>query len=216
MVRHAVAESDLSVRAIKRLQAAGVQHLEDLPPWTPRQLLQFPGFGRRCLQEVESALAELELSLTPDPLPPPRADSPRQRRDRLEPERIAAIRRLFKSGTPIRTICREVGCCPRTVYRYSQPLSPEEQQERKRAGGKRGGDRKCTLPSSDVVARELPRCYLTAPDAARELGISRYTMNEYLRAGKFPDAFQIGTCGWWLVPRAAVAAYAAKRKPRPA
>ena len=54
---------------------------------------------------------------------------------------------------------------------------------------------------------QVARLYLTAADAAAELGISRFTMHDYLKAGKFPGAFQIGQRGrFWLVPRAAVQA----------
>ena len=54
----------------------------------------------------------------------------------------------------------------------------------------------------------LPPGYLTAPDAARRLGVARKTVGEWCTRGKFPAARKLRhngfTKAFWIIPEAAV------------
>jgi hypothetical protein len=54
---------NLSTRAHNALHCDGLAVVGDLVERTPAELLQIPNFGRRCLGEVEAALAKLQLHL---------------------------------------------------------------------------------------------------------------------------------------------------------
>ena len=113
---------------------------------------------------------------------------PRGRVSSLSQAQQDELRHRFSEREPVSSLAKAYGLSGSSVYniirgRRSRQVKPQ------------------------VRAYLVQRDYMTAGDAAAELGISRFTMHEYLKAGKFPDAFQIGERGrFWLVPRAAVAA----------
>lgn len=107
-------------------------------------------------------------------------------------EEIVGMR---EQGHSLREIANALGCSHEAVRRVLHTSAREDQ----------------TLAAR---ARGIQHDYLTAPDAATELGIRRDTLHEYLVAGKFPGAFQIGSNGWWLIPRVSVEAYAEHRRAR--
>lgn len=104
------------------------------------------------------------------------------------------IARRYLAGEKPPLLAREYGISRCHVYAITHRLEARRQHASAIVAGN-------PETWADLVQREL----LTASDAAALLGISRFTMHEYLQAGKFPGAFQIGTRGrFWLVPRVEV------------
>jgi len=58
-----VAEIELSVRAAKTLDAAGISTVSELVMLTELDILKYRGFGRKALNEIEDVLANMDLSL---------------------------------------------------------------------------------------------------------------------------------------------------------
>ncbi|MDO4541030.1 MAG: DNA-directed RNA polymerase subunit alpha C-terminal domain-containing protein [Syntrophomonadaceae bacterium] len=52
----------LSARTQKALAEYGIQTIEELRLFTPQELWQIPGVGRRSLMQIEAALLDYELS----------------------------------------------------------------------------------------------------------------------------------------------------------
>ena len=63
----AVASLPVSIRAINRFLANGIPTLGDLLKAKPSQLLQFSGFGRTTLNEIEQYFSTLQLDYRPSP-----------------------------------------------------------------------------------------------------------------------------------------------------
>ncbi|MGO9454734.1 MAG: DNA-directed RNA polymerase subunit alpha C-terminal domain-containing protein [Candidatus Binataceae bacterium] len=61
--RRPVANLPLSVRASQGLRYADIQHVGELVQCTERELLEIRNFGRKCLNEVKTVLAQMGLSL---------------------------------------------------------------------------------------------------------------------------------------------------------
>ena len=57
---------EISVKTANSLQKAGIQTIENLVSKTPEELLRLSNFGRKSLQEVQTALSEKGLSLKED------------------------------------------------------------------------------------------------------------------------------------------------------
>lgn len=57
---------DLSVRASHVLKDLGIKNVEDLLKYTPGNLANARGWGRRCLLELREALAKFDLCLAGD------------------------------------------------------------------------------------------------------------------------------------------------------
>jgi predicted DNA-binding transcriptional regulator AlpA len=227
-----IIELDLSIRALKRLRDAGVKDLEELQEWTETKLRALPGLGAGCVREIREQLQAVGLSLRPgDPRPryqwrkttKSQVAEIRRRYQSGEPARALATEFGISKS-------RVMQLCPRRQDRADTELAQAEVEKlialraegrtqreiAQRLGLTIQGVRYHTGKLEDPTlhgnlsatrrATEILREFTTAPDAASELGISRFTMHEYLQAGKFPGAFQIGSRGWWLVPRAAVEA----------
>jgi Bacterial RNA polymerase, alpha chain C terminal domain len=58
-----IEELDLGARAYGVLKCAGIDTVEDLCRFTGHQLMHLGNFGKKCLEEVRSALEEHSLSL---------------------------------------------------------------------------------------------------------------------------------------------------------
>jgi Bacterial RNA polymerase, alpha chain C terminal domain len=58
-----IADLDLSTRTLNALRNDGIDRVGDLVERTKKDLLYIPNFGKRCLGEVEAALALLHLHL---------------------------------------------------------------------------------------------------------------------------------------------------------
>jgi hypothetical protein len=173
---HLLSESSLSVRAFTRLRDAGVTTLEELAEWHVSRLLALDGFGQSCLAEVRSELAQIGLELSHHKKSPRRAAHQKPRNQE--------IRRRRAAGETLEAIGQNFGLSRQRIEQLCEGVIPQRQ---------------------DPDARHIQREYLTASDAAAELGISRFTMHEYLQAGKLPGAFQIGQRrSFWLVPRQAI------------
>lgn len=56
----------------------------------------------------------------------------------------------------------------------------------------------------------MPDQFLTAPQAAERLGVSRYRIWQFCAAGRLPGAVKHGRD--WLIPVAALAAVAGRRR----
>jgi len=92
---------------------------------------------------------------------------------------------------PARRIAERYGVDVQTVLRHLRKQGVAIQR------GNRGNNRKKPVGIEDH--------YMTATDAANALGISRFTVNDYLHNGVFPGAVKIGEArSFWLVPRAEV------------
>ena len=60
---HRVEELELSVRSANCLQNASIDYIYQLVQKTDQDMLPFKNFGRKCLNEIKTALAERNLSL---------------------------------------------------------------------------------------------------------------------------------------------------------
>lgn len=149
---------------------------------------------------------------------------------KIRPDQREEVRRRYlKGGESLTSLAREFGCAHVTVWRaVGMNLDAEERRRRQVAGGPLGGRKR--TPEKAAASRQnlenyrkraaavspIQRDFLTAADAAAELGISRFTMLEYLRDGRLPGAFQIGQrARFWLVPRKAVEERKRRRTPIP-
>lgn len=188
-----LSETTLSGRAYRRLRLAGAEHLEDLQGWTEERLLALDGFGLNCLREVTELLAERGLALAPS-----------KRRERV-PRKLAGheteiARRYTQKRESPRQLANAYGVTHQSIrlclLRNGVKLRTRDE-----------GDAERQRARPDQAAENILLNYLTAADAADLLGISRFTMHEYLQDGRLPGAFQIGKRSrFWLVPRAAVEA----------
>jgi len=61
--RRPVANLPLSVRASQGLRYADIKYVGELVQCTERELLEIKNFGRKCLNEVKTVLAQMGLSL---------------------------------------------------------------------------------------------------------------------------------------------------------
>ena len=119
------------------------------------------------------------------------------------------IRRRRASGEGLVTLAQEFGISRQYVHMIcngihaqkepsSPPLSAREKHYRQ-------------------IATIIQQEYRTSRAACKYLGITRFTLHEYLHAGKLPGAFQVeGPGSDWLIPLASLEAYKNREKqPRP-
>lgn len=209
-------ELDLSVRAYTRLRDAGVVHLEDLQAWNHKQLQALAGFGSGSLAEVTAALGERGLRLSPVP------NNPRGSRGKyntLHGKHQEIVEKYCDGKRSLREIAAEYGVKHASVRRVL--LKRDVRLRTRYEWHKIRSERREALAPTDfspaAIALIIQQQYRTMGPACEYLELSRFTLLEYLRADKFPGAFQIaGPGSEWLIPVAALEAYKTRPKqPRP-